>query len=100
VCGAGYEVIDQAALGGAGTVYLLYDAGGGSNCVATIKRTSLGTASATAAFLEVQGRSRVTDSGSYGYYAGPVRAAAANTCVRWGGSAGGSGYTSPFEHCG
>ncbi|MGV9328874.1 N-acetylmuramoyl-L-alanine amidase [Streptosporangium sandarakinum] len=100
VCGSGYSVIDSAALGTAGTVYLLYNASNGYNCVATLKKTSLGTETATTAYLEVQGKTRVTDSGNYGYYAGPVRAAAADKCVKWGGKAGSSTYDSPFEHCG
>ncbi|HEU5470606.1 MAG TPA: M23 family metallopeptidase [Actinophytocola sp.] len=100
VCGAGYQVIDFAGLGQAGTVYLLYNAGTGNNCVATIKSTSIGTASATSAFLEVQGAARATDSGSFAYYAGPVRRAAPGACVRWGGSVGSASYTSPFKHCG
>ncbi|WP_245775054.1 M23 family metallopeptidase [Nonomuraea wenchangensis] len=100
VCGAGYKVIDSAALGTAGTVYLLYNSGNGYNCVATLKKTSLGTATATSAYLEVQGKARVTDSGNFAYYAGPVRAAAADKCVKWGGKAGSSAYDSPFEHCG
>ncbi|MEV0348560.1 M23 family metallopeptidase [Nonomuraea sp. NPDC050680] len=99
VCGAGYSVIDSAALGTSGTVYLLYNSGNGNNCVATLKRTSLGTATATSAYLEVQGSSRITDSGNFTYYAGPVRAAAADKCVRWGGKAGSSTYDSIFEHC-
>ncbi|GLW05924.1 peptidase M23 [Microtetraspora sp. NBRC 13810] len=98
VCGSGYDVIDQAALGSAGTVYLLWN--GSSNCVATMKSTSVGTATATTAYLEVQGSARITDSGNFAYYAGPVRAAAANKCVKWGGRAGSGVYDSPFEHCG
>lgn len=98
VCGTGFQVIDWAALGSAGTVYLLYK--DGANCVATIKSTSIGTASATSAFLEVEGGTRTTDSGSFGYYAGPVTKSAASRCVKWGGSVGSSSYTSPFEHCG
>ncbi|MGV9772732.1 N-acetylmuramoyl-L-alanine amidase [Streptosporangium sp. NPDC003464] len=100
VCGSGYTVIDSAALGTAGTVYLLYNSATGYNCVATLKKTSLGTATATSAYLEVQGSSRITDSGNFAYYAGPVRAAAADKCVKWGGKAGASSYDSPFEHCG
>ncbi|AWS46143.1 M23 family metallopeptidase [Streptosporangium sp. 'caverna'] len=99
VCGSGYDVIDSAALGSTGTVYLLYNAANGNNCVTTIKRTSLGTATATAAYLEVQGQSRITDSGNFAYYAGPVRATAPGKCVKWGGKAGASVYDSPFEHC-
>ncbi|MEU8321502.1 M23 family metallopeptidase [Nonomuraea sp. NPDC048881] len=99
-CGAGYDVIDSAGLGTDGTVYLLYNGSNGNNCVVTMKAKSLGTATATTAYLEVQGSTRKTDSGNYGYYAGPVYAAAANTCVKWGGKAGASAYDSPFEHCG
>ena len=99
VCGAGYGVIDQASLVG-GTVYLLYNSGNGNNCVVTLKSTNLGTATAVSAFLEPEGGTRTTDSGNYGYYAGPVRKAAPGVCVKWGGSVGSSSYTSPFEHCG
>ncbi|MFC4011890.1 M23 family metallopeptidase [Nonomuraea purpurea] len=99
VCGAGYDVIDSAALGADGTVYLLYNSGNGNNCVTTLKAKSLGTATATSAYLEVQGSARKTDSGNFGYYAGPVVASAANKCVKWGGKAGSSTYDSPLEHC-
>ncbi|MGN9843302.1 N-acetylmuramoyl-L-alanine amidase [Nonomuraea sp. H19] len=100
VCGSGYKVIDSAALGTAGTVHLLYNSANGSNCVATIKKTSLGKATATSAYLEVEGKARVTDSGNFDYYAGPVRASAADKCVKWGGKVGTSAYNSPLEHCG
>jgi murein DD-endopeptidase MepM/ murein hydrolase activator NlpD len=99
VCGSGFAVIDQAALGTVGRTYLLYNSGTGANCVATLKSTSLGTPSAVSAFLEPEGSSRTTDSGSYSYYAGPVKRSAPGTCVKWGGSVGGTSYTSPFEHC-
>ncbi|MEV0351338.1 M23 family metallopeptidase [Nonomuraea sp. NPDC050680] len=98
VCGSGYSVIDSAALTG-GRTYLLYNSGNGYNCVATLKTTNLGSASAVSAFLEPQGESRTTDSGSYDYYAGPVKRDAAGQCVKWGGSVGSSSYTSGFEHC-
>ncbi|NUR84415.1 MAG: M23 family metallopeptidase [Nonomuraea sp.] len=99
-CGSGYSVVDSAALGSDGTVYLLYNGGNGNNCVVTMKAKSLGTATATTAYLEVQGSTRQTDSGNYGYYAGPVYANAPGKCVKWGGKAGASTYDSPFEHCG
>ncbi len=100
VCGAGYSVIDSAALGTSGTVHLLYNAANHNNCVVTIKATSVGTASATSAYLEVAGSPRDTDSGNFEYYAGPVRKAAENKCVKWGGSVGAAAYNSPSEHCG
>ena len=100
VCGSGFAVIDQAALGSVGRTYLLYSSGTGNNCVVTLKSTNLGTPTAVSAFLEPQGASRTTDSGSFGYYAGPVKRSAPGTCVKWGGSVGSTSYTSPFEHCG
>ncbi|MBQ1034493.1 protein kinase [Micromonospora parva] len=103
-CGSGYQVIDSATLTGGdgqrkGRVFLLYHAGTGTNCVVTLKDTAVGAKSAASAYLEVQGRARSTDSGSFDYYAGPVRASAAGTCVKWGGSTGGVSYGSGFEHC-
>jgi sialidase-1 len=98
-CGSGYDVIDSAPLGTAGTVYLSYNASNGQNCVSTMKSASVGTATATSAYLEVEGATRNTDSGSYSWFAGPVRASAAGKCVRWGGAAGGVPYNSPLEHC-
>ncbi|MFF5208239.1 M23 family metallopeptidase [Streptosporangium sp. NPDC000396] len=99
VCGSGYTVIDSVGLTG-GRTYLLYNSGNGYNCVVTLKTTNVGSPSPMSAFLEPQGETRTTDSGSYDYYAGPVRRDAARQCVRWGGSIGSSSYTSPFEHCG
>jgi hypothetical protein len=99
VCGNGFQMIDSAALGTAGTANLLWDASTGRNCVTTLKMADKGTPTATAAFLEPAGATRSTDSGSYSYYAGPVIAAAPG-CVKWGGTAGGTTYTSALEHCG
>jgi len=103
VCGSGYQVIDSATLTATGatvaTVYLLYNSSSGSNCTTTLKTTAVGSKTKVTAYLEVQGGSRSTDSGSFSYYAGPVRAKAAGVCVKWGGSAGGANYDSPFEHC-
>jgi murein DD-endopeptidase MepM/ murein hydrolase activator NlpD len=98
VCGAGYKVIDTARLSTAGAVDLLWNGGAGNNCVVTLKFTSVGTASPVSAYLEPAGATRKTDSGSYGYYAGPV-AAHSPGCVKWGGSVGSVRYDSPSEHC-
>ncbi|GAA3752015.1 hypothetical protein GCM10022225_40420 [Plantactinospora mayteni] len=104
VCGSGYKVIDSATLNGSNgaqlaRVYLLYNAGNGNNCTVALKTSSVGKASQVSAYLEVQGGSRQTDSGAFQYYAGPVRAKATGTCVKWGGSTGGASYNSPFEYC-
>ena len=100
VCGDDFSVVDSQPLANSsGTAYLLYNASTKANCVTTLKATSLGTASAVSAFLEVQGSARVTDSGNFTYYAGPVKKTADSTCVKWGGSVGGNTYESGFEHC-
>ncbi|MFD2763314.1 serine/threonine-protein kinase [Micromonospora eburnea] len=103
-CGSGYQVIDSATLTANGTrkgrVYLLYNSANGYNCVVTLKDYDVGRATSVSAYLEVQGSTRKADSGSFSYYAGPVRVAAAKKCVKWGGSTGGASYNSAFEHCG
>jgi len=104
VCGSDSSVIDQAPLKSAdgtllGRVYLLYNASTGKNCTVTLKTTDLSKATSASAYLEVQGAARVTDSGSFQYYAGPVRAKAAGVCVKWGGSIQDATYDSAFEHC-
>lgn len=98
VCGSGYKVIDSARLGNAGAVDLLWNGSIQHNCVVTLKFSSVGSPTATSAYLEPSGKPRKTDSGDFRYYAGPVREKAP-TCIRWGGSAGGSSYNSPSEHC-
>ncbi|MER6945445.1 M23 family metallopeptidase [Nonomuraea sp. NPDC000554] len=98
VCGAGFAQVDSATLGKQGRVFLLYSASAGQNCVTTVRNGTKGKVSAKA-YLEVQGKPRDTDSGSFQYYAGPVRAKAAHTCVKWGGAIGSDVYDSPFEHC-
>ncbi|GIM92867.1 serine/threonine-protein kinase [Paractinoplanes toevensis] len=104
VCGTAFVVIDQAPLTGAdgtllGRVYLLFNAKSLKNCTVTLKVTDVGTATDTAAYLEVEGADRVTDSGAFEYYAGPVKAKAGAVCVKWGGSIGDAAYDSAFEHC-
>lgn len=97
LCGTGYRVIDAVAIDSLGVVELAWN--GSSNCVVTLKHASVGTATATSAYVEPAGSSRATDSGNFTHYAGPVRKAAPG-CVKWGGATGGSSYNSPSEHCG
>ncbi|MEU2614165.1 M23 family metallopeptidase [Micromonospora sp. NPDC007271] len=99
VCGSGFEVIDSVKLGTAGTANLLWKGSTSQNCAVTLKMANVGTATATSAFLEPEGSTRSTDSGNFSYYAGPVIRTSPG-CVKWGGSTGGSSYTSAFEHCG
>ncbi|WP_433794913.1 serine/threonine-protein kinase [Actinoplanes sp. CA-252034] len=105
ICGNGYQVIDSKKLATSagvlrGTVYLLYRASGGKNCVVTIKADTLDEKTSMSAKLEVQGSAPVADSGTFQYYAGPVTATASKTCVKWSGSIGGLSFTSDFSHCG
>lgn len=100
VCGSGYSQINTHALGTVGRIYLMYNADNGYNCVVTLKYTSVGTASAVSASLQVEGGTVTRDSGSFAYYAGPVRRSAPNTCVKWGGSVGTTTWTSDWSHCG
>jgi hypothetical protein len=98
ICGSGFKQIDSQNLGSAGKVVLLYSAATGQNCVTTLRNSGSGKA-AVQAYLEVQGKARKTDSGSYQYYAGPVKDTARKTCVKWGGAIGSAKYDSPLEHC-
>ena len=104
VCGSGFKKIDSAPLKAngkkVGKVVLTYNATTKKNCVVTLKTTNLGKNTAVSAMLKVKGGTKATDSGKFGYYAGPVKKAAGGKCVKWGGSVGGASYTSPFEHCG
>jgi murein DD-endopeptidase MepM/ murein hydrolase activator NlpD len=100
VCGSGYTPINSRALGTAATIYLMYNSSNGHNCVVTIKHTNVGTPTAVSATLQVQGQTAVTDSGSFSYYAGPIRRAAPGTCVKWGGSVGSTSWVSDWSHCG
>lgn len=99
VCGSGYSVIDHHALGKAGTVHLLYNSSSKKNCAVTLKATNLKKKTPASAHVQAKGGSKHTDSGKYRYYAGPIRAKASHTCVKWGGSLGAAKYTSSFEHC-
>lgn len=104
VCGSGYHVIDSAQLVHNGAiqaiVYLLWNNANGRNCTVTLKKTALGVATTVSAFLQAKGHPGQTDSGAYPYLAGPVRVSASHICVKWGGSAGGASYISPYEYCG
>ncbi|NUR90361.1 MAG: hypothetical protein HOY71_40320, partial [Nonomuraea sp.] len=99
VCGSGYKVIDSHSLSGKATIYLLYYSG--KNCVVTMSRYVYPGKVAMNATLKVQ-KSGATgsDPGSFTAYAGPVRLAAAKTCVQWGGKWGTYSWTSGWSHCG
>ncbi|WSQ10375.1 hypothetical protein OG604_22910 [Streptomyces sp. NBC_01231] len=99
VCGSGYRVIDSHALAGDGSiVWLMYNSSNGKNCVAT--QLHYYGPQRVSASIQKQGGSPISDSGTYNTYAGPVYVSAPDTCIKWGGSANGSSWTSGWEHCG
>lgn len=97
ICGSGYNVLESHGLDGA-TVYLLYN--GSYNCVVAIKTADVGTPTEILAGLQVAGSNWVIDTGSFRYYAGPVKQYGKGLCVKYGGAYGDSVYTSDWVHCG
>jgi len=104
-CGANFSQINSKVLtNGSGTkvarIVLMYNSSTKQNCVVTLKLTSLNSKTKTGAFLRVQNGPSGNDTGSFQYYAGPVKFKAASTCVQWGGSHAGVSFTSKWGHCG
>ncbi|SNY65021.1 protein kinase domain-containing protein [Paractinoplanes atraurantiacus] len=104
LCGSDYKILETATLkGDAGTVgrvYLLVSGDKQQNCVVTLRSSDLNEKADASAFLEVQDKDRDTQDGEVDFYAGPVKAAAAKTCIKWGGSIDDFSYESDFGHCG
>ncbi|GIJ30148.1 hypothetical protein Vqi01_53100 [Micromonospora qiuiae] len=67
-----------------GDVYLMYNSASGNNCVATLKRVSVGTNSGVSAGIRVEGSSWVYDPGNYKYYAA-IQRSARDRCVMYSG---------------
>ncbi|MGJ6965679.1 protein kinase domain-containing protein [Streptosporangium sp. G11] len=100
ICGSGYKVVNSRALGSAATVYLLYNAAQGRNCVVTMSRYVFPSKIAMNAILQVKGGLTRSNPGRFTAYAGPVRLSAAKKCVIWGGSHGSRSWKSGWSHCG
>jgi hypothetical protein len=99
VCGSGYTQVEAHALGSAATVYLLYNASAGKNCVVTMSRYEFPSKISMNAVLQVRGGASASNPGSFTVYAGPVRLAAVKKCVIWGGSHGSLSWQSDWSHC-
>ncbi|MEU8820252.1 protein kinase [Actinoplanes sp. NPDC048796] len=104
VCGSDYRIVETATLkGDAGTVgrvYLLLSGDNKQNCVVTLRSTDLNEKADASAFLEVKDKKRDTQGGEVDFFAGPVKASADKTCIKWGGSIDDFNYESDFGHCG
>jgi serine/threonine protein kinase len=98
LCGGGYRLVDTHRVGEART-YLLYNTRVGTNCVVTMVPRSSGKVFLTAS-LVVQGGGRESRSGSFPFYAGPIRVPARGKCVMWGGASKTARWTSGWSHCG
>ncbi|MET9337156.1 protein kinase [Nonomuraea sp. NPDC003804] len=96
--GGGFYVQRQASFAG-GTTYQLYNDSTGYNCVVTMKTAKIGQLTSVSATLEVQGKSPVTDSGSYKYYA-VAKAYGKGSCVKFSGSTDQGSTSSGFANCG
>jgi predicted Ser/Thr protein kinase len=98
LCGSGYRVIETHGLGEA-RAYLLYNKKAGTNCVVTMVPRSSGKVFLSAS-LVVKGGGRESRSGSFPFYAGPIRLPARGKCVMWGGASKTARWTSGWSHCG
>jgi hypothetical protein len=92
--GGGYYVQRSLQVSG-GTAYLLYNSSG-YNCAVMMKTKNVGTRSTVSVWIQRQGGSQVSDSGSYAWYAGPVYVSAPGKCVRFGSG----GVAAPYGNCG
>ncbi|MEV4069339.1 serine/threonine protein kinase [Nonomuraea fuscirosea] len=100
VCGGGFSVQRSSSFSG-GTTYQLWNNSTSQNCVVTIKSgANVGKETPVSATLEVQGGGSKTDSGSFKWYAGPVKLSAAGKCVRYSGSAGSGSTSAGWANCG
>ncbi|WP_246266778.1 protein kinase domain-containing protein [Nonomuraea typhae] len=100
VCGAGFKTVNSRALGDKATIYLMYNAAQGKNCVVTMSRLQYPGKVQMGVSLQVQGGASGGNAGAFTAYAGPVRLAAAKKCVMWGGSWGSLSWKSGWTNCG
>ncbi|MFI0351754.1 serine/threonine protein kinase [Actinomadura sp. 9N407] len=93
--GGGYYVQRSMAVAG-GRAYQLYSSSSQYNCAVTMKTKNVGKASSVSVWIQASGGSRVSDGGSFAWYAGPAYVKAPGKCVRYG-----SGSTAaPYGNCG
>ncbi|WP_433435108.1 spore-associated protein A [Nonomuraea sp. CA-141351] len=101
VCGSGYKVVRYVTMTYART-YLLYNSGNAYACVVTLHTGSAyGKAASTKAWLKQwNSGDQKTDSGSYAYYAGPIRmhVGSSGDClfsggITYGGKTDSGGFT-------
>lgn len=99
VCGSGFAVQRSSSFAG-GVTYQLWNNSTGQNCAVTMKTADIGLSTHVSVTLEVQGGGSQSDSGSFEYYAGPVKLSAAGKCVRVSGSTSGGSTSTGWANCG
>jgi hypothetical protein len=101
-CGSGYGVVNSAAIGTKGTVFLTYSSSTGKNCVVA-KRNSVGSPVLIEAGLAVHpvGNHWTEYEGrQFTSYAGPIYLSAADQCVDWMGRISGTEGGKRGTNCG
>jgi hypothetical protein len=101
-CGSGYGVVNSAAIGSKGTVFLTYNSSTGKNC-AVAKRNSAGSAVLIEVGLGINpvGSHWPAYEGNYfTSYAGPIYLSAADQCVDWMGRISGTEGGKRRTNCG
>ncbi|BCL12681.1 spore-associated protein A [Micromonospora sagamiensis] len=101
-CGSGYGVVNSAAIGTKGTVFLTYSSATGRNCVVA-KRNTTGSAVLVEAGLAIHpvgSHWTAYDGGYYTSYAGPIYLSAAGRCVDWMGRISGTEGGKRGTNCG
>ncbi|MGN9783303.1 spore-associated protein A [Nonomuraea sp. ZG12] len=88
-CGAGYSVVNSAAVGTLGTVFLTYNSSNGYNCAVIIRHKKVSSANADWMRVQLNNQAAfdgtVEDSGVYTSYAGPVYKYGKGHCMWWSG---------------
>ncbi|PZG02918.1 spore-associated protein A [Micromonospora deserti] len=101
-CGSGYGVVNSAAIGTKGTVFLTYNSSTGKNCVIA-KRNTAGSAVLIEAGLAVHpvgNHWTAYEGGYFTSYAGPIYLSAADKCVDWMGRISGTEGGKRGTNCG
>lgn len=101
-CGSGYSVVNSAAIGDAGNVYLTYNGSTGKNCVVTVRKSTGDPVhmSASIRALTDQDTKPVVDEGDFTSYAGPVYVKGKGHCIEWSGAIEDKTYSNDGSNCG
>ncbi|MEE1797669.1 spore-associated protein A [Streptomyces sp. NPDC101062] len=100
VCGAGYSLVDSAAIGSVGTVFLTWNGSTGKNCAVAVRNTPGAAVWMEAWVSRTADGGGDIDNGYFTSYAGPVYIDGRNTCIAFSGTIGSQSATRGPGHCG